>query len=164
MSIAIVDLTTNTSTPVMTVGMVWKDYKSDKTYMYVQAASDTTVADGTVLNLLQNAAGKYVKCSSDYSDCLPGSQAAVGIGAITADYYGWVQIGGYHDAIITNADDDIAAGNLLITGTDGVCDSNDGSATDSTDLVTKSNEFAVATTADVDAADTVAGYIDCRIA
>lgn len=69
--------------------------------------------------------------------------------------YGYLQTRGYHSAIKTNGDDDIAAGDTLImVATDGVVDSVAAATTTGTLL-----KVGIARAADVDAANTVAADI-----
>lgn len=71
--------------------------------------------------------------------------------------YGYVQLDGYHSAIRTNGDDDIAAWDTLImVATDGVVDSV-GSGTTTGTL----KQVGFAATADVDADNTVAAWLRC---
>lgn len=73
--------------------------------------------------------------------------------------FGWLMTAGFHSAIKTNGDDDIAAGDTLImVATDGVCDSIAAATTTGTLL-----EIGEAMAADVDAANTVAGWIFSKI-
>jgi hypothetical protein len=118
----------------------------------MQAAADTTVASGVALaysdTLRQTA-------SSDISDASPNQPAGVGIGAIAASSYGWVQCYGYHATVNTNGDDDIADGDTIILGADGVVNS----VTAGTASTYK--PLGVAVAADVDGDDTVATFLDC---
>ena len=92
-----------------------------KIYKYVQAAADTTVANGTAL-AYANAYGWQV--TNDESDSDQNRPAGVGIGAITASHYGWIQVGGHHPAIKTDGTGDITANDTLILATtDGTVDS-----------------------------------------
>ena len=151
-------LTSNTATALDPLGALRFEYDTTnggyKVYKYVQAASDTTVANGTALAIV-NLYGWQV--TSDISDANQNQPAGVGIGAITASYYGWIQVGGYHSAIKTDAGDDIADGGSLIlhATTDGVVDT----TASGTAAVCKPIGIAVA--ADDDTADTVAGMICC---
>lgn len=131
------------------------DTNGYKIYKYVQVASDTTVANGTPL-LYTIATTSLDDVTYDLDDSKINLIAGVGVGAITASYFGWVQIYGYHSVVITNADDDIAAGDAIIYGAaDGVVDSvAAGTAPTNTTL-----GFAVA--ADVNDDDTVAVFLDC---
>lgn len=84
---------------------------------------------------------------SDLSAAVPESTSSV-------TYYMLMQVGGRHSAIVTNGDDDIAAGVQIIASGDGTCDS----AALGTALTTKFIGISVA--ADVDASNTVA--VDMR--
>ena len=150
-------LTDNSATAQEPLGAI--RYELDATYglrayRYVSVASDTTVANGTAL-CYTDAYG--LVASSDISDGAINQVCGVGIGAITASYYGWVQVYGYHEAIKTDAGDDIADGDSLIlhASTDGTVDR----TASGTAAVSKIVGIAVA--ADVDATDLVAGYLNC---
>jgi hypothetical protein len=94
-----------------------------KVYKYVQAAADTTVANGTPL-LYVTATTNRTIVTLDLTDANTNNVAGVGVGAIAASSYGWIQLKGYHSAVITNADDDISANDAIIYGAaDGVVDS-----------------------------------------
>jgi hypothetical protein len=122
-----------------------------KMYKYVQAASDTTVAYGTPL-AFSDLYGATV--TSDISDASQNQPAGVGVGAIAASSYGWIQVHGHHDAIITNGDDDIADGDtIILSSADGQVDSV-AAGTASTH-----KPLAIAVDADVDGSNTVEGFI-----
>lgn len=149
-------LTANDSTAQEQLGIIREDIDSTgslKRYVYVQAAADTTVANGTALafsDTIRNVA------TSDISDASQNQPCGVGIGAITAEYYGWVQCYGYHATVLTNGDDDIADGDtIILSSSDGVVDSV-AAGTAST-----YKPLGVAVAADVDANNTVATFLDC---
>ncbi|RJQ10664.1 MAG: hypothetical protein C4551_02530 [Bacillota bacterium] len=123
-----------------------------KVYRYVAVASDTTVANGTVLTYTD---AYHTTVTSDISDTGQNAAAGVGIGTGTAGYYVWIQSGGYHSALKTNGDDDIAKYATLIVDptTDGVCDS----VASGTAPTHRILGYAVA--ADDDTANTVAAYL-----
>lgn len=151
------ELTANDSSAKELVGVVRWEYDNTyglRAYRYVQAASDTTVANGTVLTYSDSY--KFT-ATSDVSDAASNQIAGVGIGAITASYYGWVQCYGYHSAVITNADDDIADGDVIIVDTDedGQCDSIASGASITQKIL------GIAVAADVDGSDTVAAQLCC---
>jgi len=85
--------------------------------------------------------------------------AGVCLGVMTQDYYGWVLIRGYYPTLKTSGADDIAAGESLImhASTDGTCD---GVAANAMTVAS----FGIATAADVDANNTVAGYVGAPFA
>ena len=154
-------LTDNSATAKEQLGIKRIEWDSSdscfKAYRYVQAASDTTVADGTAL-CFTDTLRQVV--SSDISDADNNQPAGVGIGAITASYYGWVQTGGYHSAVLTNGDDDIADGDHIILD-----DSNDG-VVDSVSAGTActDTQVGIAVADDVDGSNTVAVFLtldDC---
>ena len=148
-------LTDSSTTAIYDLGTIREEINSDvglKKYRYVQAAADTTVANGTCLtftDLYRRTA------SSDISDGDVNQGCGVGIGAIAASSYGWVQCYGYHSAVITNGDDDIADGDSVILGADGVCDS----VASGTAPTSKPLGYAV--DADVDGSNTVETFLDC---
>ena len=150
-------LTANDSTAKEQLGVIRAEFDTTygwRYYKYVQAASDTTVANGTVL-CYTNYTRTVV--SSDRTDTQANWPAGVGVGAITASYYGWIQLKGYHSAVATDAGDDIAIQDALIVHAtlDGVVDR---TAAGTAPL------YAVvgwAYAADVDAADTVAALLCC---
>ena len=118
------ELTANDSTAKEEVGIIRWEYNSTyglRAFRYMQAAADTTVANGTALAYTGDY--KFV-CSSDRTDTLQNHRVGVGIGVITASYYGWVQCFGYHAAVLTDGGNDIADGEevMLHTTTDGVID------------------------------------------
>lgn len=151
-------LDANDSTQKETLGILRTEWNTTdsclKTYKYVQAASDTTVANGTALGH-SDTLGHVA--SSDCTDYDENQPLGVGIGAITASYYGWIQVAGYHPAVLTNGDDDIADGdNIILDATsDGVVDSV-AAGTAPTDSL-----LGIAVAADVDADDTVAVMLKC---
>lgn len=150
------ELTANDATPKDQLGVIRAEYSATfgmRFYKYVQAAADTTVANGTALAYTLDGLGCVV--TSDISTSNANCPAGVGIGAITAGYYGWILVGGYHPAIKTDAGNDLVVGDSLILSAtvDGAVDR----TASGTAAVTKPLGFAVA--ADDDAADTVAGIL-----
>lgn len=153
-------LTDSATTPSEEVGVI--RYEIDPStgtlrgYKYVQAAADTTVANGTVLTFVDDESATV---TSDISDSKQNFVAGVGVGAIAASSYGWIQIYGPHSAIATNGDDDIAKGDTLIAdaSADGVCNS----VAAGTASTHKPLGYALAD--DVDGSNTVSGFIDCGV-
>lgn len=137
-----------------TIRKEWDD--SDqclKTYRYVQASLSATAADGVCLACYNQGC---TVVTDDISTSKQGLPAGVAVGAITNNYYAWVQIGGYHPEVDTNGDDDISDGDtLILSSTDKKCDSV-ASGTAST-----YKPLGIAVAADVDAADTVAALLTC---
>lgn len=151
------ELTANDASAKELVGVIRWEYDTTyglRAYRYMQAASDTTVANGTALRY--SDAYKFT-ASSDCDDAGINQVAGVGIGVITAEYYGWVQVYGYHPAVLTDAGDDIADGDYVIlhASTDGVCDRTAGGT------AAVSVPLGVAVAADSDANDTVATFLNC---
>lgn len=149
-------LSAETSAAREQLGILRREWNSTdscfKTYRYIQAASDTTVADGTVLGFrdkLRQVASSDAS-SNDYDE---NQVLGVGIGVITASYYGWVQTGGYHSAVKTDGDDNIVDGDSIRIhdSTDGVCDRENAGNTGNTPL-------GIAVADDVPA-NTVAAYL-----
>jgi len=122
-------------------------------YMYVQAAPDTTVNNGVPLAYVDT----YKKSvTSDISDASQNQPVGVGVGRITASYYGWIQFYGYHSAVVTNGDDDIAdCDSIILAATDGQCDSVPAGTASTYKII------GVAVADDINAANTVATMIDC---
>ncbi len=150
-------LSSNTSTAMCQLGTLRTEWSSTdscfKTYKYVQAASDTTVANGTALGF-SDTLGHTVSSDSSVPDAPFDCVAGVGIGAITASYYGWIQTKGYHSAVKTNGDDDIVAGvKLILCSTDGTVDSMAANTAATNTVV------GVSVAADVDADHTVAAML-----
>lgn len=153
------DLTADDSSAKEELGAIRFTYDSTvgvRGYRYVQAAADTTVANGTVLTFV-DATYFNKTVTLDISDSHPNRAAGVGIGAITASNYGWVQFYGYHATVLTDGGDDIADGDAVIVdpSTDGTADS----VTAGTAPTHKVLGFACA--ADVDANNTVAVRLEC---
>ena len=125
-----------------------------RAYRYVQAASDTTVANGTCLGFSDTY---RMVASSDCDDYDENQPSGVGIGVITASYYGWIQCYGYHAVLKTDAGDDIADGDnvILHATTDGVCD-RVAAGTAPTDT-----PLGIAVADDINDADTVATFLTC---
>lgn len=146
-------LTANDATAKEELGITRVEWNSTdscfKKYKYVRTASDTTVANGTVLGH-SDTLGHIA--SLDIDDFVESTQIlGVGIGVITATYYGWVQVGGYHPTVLTNGDDDISNGDWIIYGAaDGVCNSAAAGAE------SEYNAFGYAVADDVNGDNTVA--------
>lgn len=146
-------LTVDESTASNELGMLEWVIDTDtglKCYRYVQTGS--TVANGTVLV----DSSTYQRTVTTTITNARNKPSGVGIGVITSGNYGWIQCYGYHSAVKTNGDDDIAVGDtIIVANSTGVADSV-ASGTAST-----FKPIGVAMAADVDAADTVAVFINC---
>jgi hypothetical protein len=95
-------LTANDATAQERVGALRienDDTNGSKVYMYVLAGG--AIANGTTCQW-ENAAGTAVKANA-LTEGLCSPIAGVGIGTITDEYYGWIQVKGYHGAIISAA-------------------------------------------------------------
>lgn len=113
-------LTANDSTAQEQVGAIRIELDSTygvRGYRYMLVAADTTVADGTALSF--SDAYRFT-ATSDISDASVNQVAGVGVGVITASYYGWVQCLGYHAGVLTDGGDDIVDGDGIILAGDGV--------------------------------------------
>lgn len=154
-------LTDNSSTQKDELGTIIKAWDSSsrvlRVYKYVKAsiASQGTAYDGHCM------ACYNVGCTvvtNDISTAKQNFPAGVAVGALTHNYYGWVQIGGYHPRIKTDAGNDIARGDTLIlsSSVDGGCD-RVAHGTAST-----YKPLGIATHDDNDSRDTVAGLLDCK--
>lgn len=151
MANVIVNLTTTgTEDPVASVGSIyWQDGKA---YKYVQFKDAVTYVAGHVLTWADATATSVTNDRSGGSSV--GNQpAGIALAVMTQNYYGWMLVHGFYSAIVTNGDDDIAAGDQLIvaTGTDGACDSSA-----SASII----KIGMAVAADVDGSNTVAGIVN----
>ncbi len=122
-------------------------------FVGVAASSTADVADGDALAFDD----KYKRSvTNDVSDADRNQPAGVGIGAITIGNKGWIQCYGYHDAIKTSGGDNIVDGDsLILSATDRTVE-RVASGTAPTHKI-----IGVAVTDDVDAANTVEGFIEC---
>lgn len=157
--IAVQKLTSaNDSSPLFSPGEVVEVVDSEglKRYKYVKYDSGTanlTLAAGDVVCYLDGSDFDGYTVTKDISDTVANLVAGVAQNAISDGYYGWIQTWGYYDAVSTNGDDDITAGQTLIASGDGTVDSVlAGTAPTYIPL-------GVAVDADNDAADTVPAYI-----
>ena len=124
-------------------------------YRFVEvAAASAAVANGSVLTFTDNY-NQVV--TTDISASHINKVAGVGIGAITAGNRGWIQVYGYHPAVATNGDDDITEGMELMvdTAVDGTVDSI------AIGTAPTSKTVGVAVDDDVNAANTVATFLNC---
>jgi len=150
------ELTANDATAQEQVGSIRFELDSTnglRGFKYVQAAADTTVANGTAL-AYSDTIGHVA--TSDISDAAINQVLGVGIGAITAEYYGWVQVFGYHSAVATDAGDDFADGDWVIlhASTDGTAERT------ASGTAAVSKPIGVAVADDIDANDTVATFVN----
>jgi hypothetical protein len=108
-------LTSNSAVALEQLWAVREEYDTTnwkRVFKYIQAASDTTIANWTVVGHLAAATdATRLIASSDVwnNDTDPNYVLGVWIWDITASYYGWIQIYGYHPVIKTDWGDDIAA-------------------------------------------------------
>lgn len=122
-------------------------------FVTVAAAATADLANGDALAFDD----KYKRSvTNDVSDADRNQPAGVAIGAVTISNRGWIQCYGYHSAIKTDGGDDIADGDsLILSATDKTVDSV-ASGTAPTHKI-----IGVAVAADVDADNTVEGFIEC---
>lgn len=124
-------------------------------YRFVKVADASgDVANGSVLTFTD---AHCREVTTDISESNRNHVAGVGIGAITAGNKGWIQVYGSHSAVTTNGDDDITVGMELIV--DGAVDGSVDSMAVGTAATHKT--VGVATADDVDAANTVAAFLNC---
>lgn len=146
--------TVNESSPSLPLGMEYETVVSGQVcrYRYVKFLDAVTYAAGQVCTW-GNAACTSVTNDRSGGSSVSNRPAGIALAVMTQNYHGFVQTYGPYSAVVTNGDDDIAAGVPLIvaSGTDGACDS----ATDPN----PSLYFGDSTAADVDAANTVAAFI-----
>ena len=92
----------------------------------------------------------------DVSDSHRNLVAGICLNVVTDAQYGWIQIKGYHSAVDTNGDDDVAIGQSIIH-------SNTDAQVDSVAVGTAptNNIYGWANTADIDADNTVAMLLNC---
>ncbi len=153
-------ITDNTSTPLEQLGLIRREWDNTdacyKTYRYVRASVTAATSNGICLSCHVRNTG----CTMVTNDISLGGinlPAGVAIGVITDQYYGWIQIGGYHSAIDTDAGDDLVDGDwaILHASTNGVCDRTAGGT------AAVSKPIGVCVADDVDADDTVAVLLNC---
>lgn len=163
--------TVNTSAadPAYTLGgLYWKD---GKIYRYVQFLDAVAYVAGHICQFA-NATMTAVTNDRAGGSAVGVIPAGIALKVMTQNYYGFVLAEGYYATVLTNGDDDIAAGDELMidTGTDGACDSYVGSAvvtatvnqtTVGAALDAREKIFGHALAADVDANNTVAAYVRC---
>lgn len=92
--------------------------------------------------------------SSTFTGCL-NRPAGVAVATVTSGNYGLVQCYGYYATILTDAGDDFADDDSIILKTAGTTDRI------AAGTAPTYKRLGVAVAADVDAADTVAGWLDC---
>lgn len=124
-------------------------------YRYVQFKDAVTYAAGQVLTFA-NVTGTAVTNDRSGGSSVSNRPAGICLMVNTQDEYGFILVQGYYSAVVTNGDDDIAAGDSLIvaTGTDGACDSVAAATTTVHTLA-----FGHALEADVDASNTVKAWV-----
>lgn len=152
--------THNSATAKLKPGeLVWAMWGSNKDrygiFRYF-LAEDANIVDGNVL-LFGAADGSKGTIDFAGGAGIGTKVLGVAVGSVTDGQYGFALVYGYHDAIKTNGDDDIAAGDYLVADTaipnDGTCDTMaDGE---------EEQVFGYALAADVDASNTVAGHVNC---
>ncbi|MGB1224149.1 MAG: hypothetical protein ACPHCN_08410 [Mycobacterium sp.] len=145
-------LDANDASAKATPGMLYS-FKGD-IYRYGQFKDAVTYVAGHVLTFAAADATAFTNDRSGGSS-VGNAPAGVAVRVMTQDYYGYSLVNGYYSAVVTNGDDDIAAGVPLIvaTGADGACDS----AADPN----PSLHFGDSLAADDNAADTVAAIVRC---
>ena len=125
----VTDITANTSAAQEDLGTIRHTYDTTngwRKWKYVKfdngAGNVASVANMVVGQKVSDLTGNTV--TNDESDSDLNLVAGVMPVAMTDLYYGWMQIGGYNSAVITNGDDDIAQNDAIIgSTTDGVCNS-----------------------------------------
>lgn len=150
--------TVNDASPRFRLGTVKDYYHSSHGWWklkYVQFKNAVTYAAGQVTYPIAND-GSTVTNDITGGAATPWAVifSGLALGVMTENYYGWVLVRGYYPTIKTSGADDIAAGESLIChgSTDGTCD---GVAANAMTVAS----FGVASAADVDANNTVAGFI-----
>ena len=133
---------------------IWDSTLGFRHFMYVKFDNGTANVAAANGGLCYFTDFDAYTVTRDVSDSAADANGVAGImmSAVTDGYYTWIQRGGLHTAVITNGDDDIAAGDAVIASAAG-----DGTA-DSTaqDTAPVRRLLGIAYEADVDAANTVA--------
>lgn len=116
---------------------------------------NVATADGAPVGFLNSTLWDGYTVTSDfsYANSIPNAIAGISLSAVTDTYYAWFQTYGEFDAVLTNADDDIAIGDNLHWSADNAVDSIAGG----TDVKYRLVGWAIS--ADVDASDTVEAYL-----
>ena len=85
-----------------------------KCYKYVQNKSGGALANGdaVVYDTTTAASAYYQVTTTTTAD--KNCAAGIGIGAISSDYYGWIQVHGYHDAAKIKGDTDATTAGAFI--------------------------------------------------
>lgn len=124
-------------------------------YKYVQFKDAITYVAGHVCTWA-NTTGTAVTNDRADGSSIGAIPAGVAVRVMTQNYYGFILVHGPYATIVTSGADDIAVGESLIAHatTDGACDGVAANA-----MTTAS--FGTALAADVDAANTVAGFVRC---
>lgn len=151
-------LTSNSATAVETLGAVF--YTAGKAYIYGQLSSGCAAAGSNGCAYVWEDLDSYIftNDTSDGYGANGNAPAGVGIGTLTSNYFGWIQVRGEHTAVDTDGDDDIAIGDTIyVAAGDGVVEATTGGTAP---LYTV---LGVATAADTDASNTVAAVILCPI-
>ena len=115
------ELGLSSTSAIFAVGELCKDQKGN-IYRFVQniTADSVAVADGTCV--YQTATWAVVTPDQTGGSAISTKIVGVGIAAIAAGSYGWIQVSGYHDAVKT--DGAVSAGEyLMFKNVDGECDS-----------------------------------------
>lgn len=89
-------LTENSSVATEQLGrsrIEWDVTAGYQKYVYVQNSTATALADGTTCYWADDFRTKVSISESQ------NKKAGIAFGAITASYHGWIQVGGYHDAV-----------------------------------------------------------------
>jgi len=128
-----------------------------KKYRYVKFLDAVTYAPGQVVTPTGTGWTAVTNDRSGGTTTFITRFGGVVIGTPTQNSWGWVQTFGYHAAVVTNQDDDIAAQDTIIV------DTNEDGQVDSVATATLTGDLSIvgtADTVDVDASDTVAVWIN----
>lgn len=125
---------------------------------YPTGQSGLFTVTNTIANAFDAAADTHI------AGVALGTSAEAASSAAADNRYMLFLVRGRHETIATNGDDDIAQGDYLISSSgNGTCDSITGTdqATTQTER-TMNRRFGIALAADVDASDTVDGFVNCK--
>lgn len=118
----------NDANPQFTPGALYHDPNTNKTYRYVQLVNENVTPAAKQVVYLSDTDTTFTgyKVTNDFSEAMSDSLDYVwGVltYAATETYYTFIQTWGLCEDVLTNGDDDIAAGVKIIGAGDGTCNS-----------------------------------------
>lgn len=139
-----------------TLGALYQSNSNGYVYRYVQFLDAVTYAAGQVVEWAIATALTKVTNDRAGGSSIGNIPAGIAMRVMTQNYFGFILVQGFYATIKTSGADDIAVGESLISHatTDGTCD---GVAAGSTTTAS----LGIAMAADIDADNTVAGWVRC---